>query len=385
MQMASLRSVLTALLALTLSACAAWPDRPAVSASDQADARIAGYDDIRIWGDAPRKAWIDWREQLFAERKRTGRSTRLEMLAISSGSDKGAYSAGYLNGWSEAGSRPEFDIVSGVSTGALIAPFAFLGTAYDPHLTSLYTTINADAIYNATPLKGVFGGAALASTKPLAELIESYANADLIDAVGREHRRGRRLLVQTTNLDAQRGVVWDMGAIAASENPARYNLFRRVLLASASIPGLFPPVLIEVTSADTDFSELHVDGATVSSLVAIPPAFVFDTSGTDAYVQGRVTILYNGALEPVFRVSEPTVFSLLDRALDTALKAADQRTIQALRRHADEAGLTLDVHSIGPLAEDPDVDLFDPDFMQMLYDRGHKAGLSAHRAIHGAD
>lgn len=380
MRVASLKSVLTALLALTLSACATWPDRLPVTASDQNAARVAGFDEIRIWGDAPREAWTDWREQLFAERARIGRSTQVEMLAISSGSDKGAYSAGYLSGWSETGTRPEFDIVSGVSTGALIAPFAFLGTAYDPHLTSLYTTIDAGAIYNATPLKGVLGGAALASTKPLAELIESYANAELIDAVAREHRRGRRLLVQTTNLDAQRGVVWDMGAIAASDNPARYDLFRQVLLASASIPGLFPPVLIDVTSEDADFAELHVDGATVSSLVAIPPAFVFGRKGGDSYVQGRVTILYNGALEPVFRVSKPTVFSLLDRALDTALKAADQRTIQALRRHADEAGLTLDVHSIGPVAEDPDVDLFDPQFMQMLYDRGREAALSGDRA-----
>ncbi len=373
----TLKSLIATLLALSLSACASWPERLPVTASDQADAQVPGYERIRIWDDAPRDAWIDWREKLFAERAETGRRSQLEILAISSGSDKGAYSAGFLNGWSEAGTRPQFDIVSGVSTGALIAPFAFLGTPYDPHLTSLYTTIDSDAIYNATPFKALLGGPSLASTKPLVELIESYANADMIDAVAREHRRGRRLLVQTTNLDAERGVVWDMGAIAASDNPARYDLFRRILLASASIPGFFPPVLIDVTSGDAAFSELHVDGAAVSSLVAIPPAFLFSTDGDEGHADGRVTILYNGALQPVFRVSEPTVFSLLDRALTTALKTADQRSIRALQRRADETGLILEVHSIGSMADDPDADLFDPEFMQMLYDRGKDAALSA--------
>ena len=373
-------------LALSLSACASWPERLPVTASDQADARVPGYEDIRLWDDAAPARWLHWRGTLFSERAQAGRTTRVEMLAISSGSDKGAYSAGFLNGWSEAGTRPEFDIVSGVSTGALIAPFAFLGEDYDPHLESLYTTIDADAIYNATPLRGLFGGPAVASTKPLVRLIESYADDALIDAVAREHRRGRRLLVQTTNLDAERGVVWDMGAIAVSDNPSRYALFRQVLLASASIPGLFPPVLIDVTSGDADFSELHVDGATTSSIVAIPPALLFAPEQNGPYVEGRVTILYNGALQPVFRVSEPTVFSLLDRALTVSLKAADQRTIRALRRYADETGLRLEVYSIGSQADDPDVDMFDTDFMQMLFDRGRDAALAAQgkaKAPHG--
>lgn len=372
--------MVAALLAVTLSACASWPDRLPVTASDQADAAVPGYEEIRIWDDAPREAWLAWRDRLFVERAQAGRSARVEMLAISSGSDKGAYSAGFLNGWSEAGTRPTFDIVSGVSTGALIAPFAFLGTPYDPHLKSLYTTIDSSSIYNATPLKGLFGGPSLASTKPLVGLIESYATADMIDAVASEHRRGRRLLVQTTNLDAERGVVWDMGAIAASDNPARYALFRQILLASASIPGLFPPVLIDVTSGDADFSELHVDGATVSSVVVIPPTFLFSSNGEDSYVDGRVTVLYNGALQPVFRVTEPTVFSLLDRALTTALKTADLRSIRALRRHADETGLKLEVYSIGSQADDPDIDLFDPEFMQLLYDRGRETALKVQRA-----
>lgn len=371
-----IRPVIAAVGALALSACAAWPERLPVTASDQADARLAGYGTVRIWDDAQRDEWVGWRERLIAERTAQGRSGKIEMLAISSGSDKGAYSAGFLNGWSEAGTRPRFDIVSGVSTGALIAPFAFLGAEYDPTLERLYTTITADSIYNATPFKALLGGAALASTKPLSRLIESYATAEVIDAVAREHRQGRRLLVQTTNLDAERGVVWDMGEIAASDRPDRYALFRQILLASASIPGLFPPVLIEVTNGEIDFAELHVDGSTTSSLVAIPPAVLFERVADEPFLEGRMTVLYNGALQPVFRVTDPDLFSLLDRALSTALKTADQRAIRALRSYADANGLRLDIYSVGAQAEDPNVDMFDQPFMQLLYHRGREIGLS---------
>ena len=374
-----LRSLTGVLLALALSACAAWPERLPVTASDQAEARIDGFGEIRRWDDDSFQSWIAWREQLFAERAEMGRSGRIEMLAISSGSDRGAFSAGFLNGWSEAGTRPQFDIVSGVSTGALIAPYAFLGEPYDPQLASVYTTIDAGDVYRLTPLKPLLGGASLANTKPLAQLIERSADDALIDEVAREHRKGRRLLVQTTNLDAERGVVWDMGAIAASDSPQRYRLFRQVLLASASIPGFFPPVLIEVASSDAEFSELHVDGGTTSSVLAIPPAVLFESKSDEPYVEGRITILYNGALQPVFRVSEPTVFAILDRALTVSLKTADQRTIRALRRYADETGLLLEVHSAGSQADDPDVDLFDQEFMNLLYERGRERALSIRR------
>ncbi|MEO1648659.1 MAG: patatin-like phospholipase family protein [Pseudomonadota bacterium] len=374
------RATLIAWLALVLAACVSVPDRPEVPAGAQDSARVDGFGEIRLWEDASAEVWRSWREAMIAQRKQSGPGDRFEMLVISSGSDKGAYSAGFLNGWSQAGTRPEFNLVSGVSTGALIAPFAFLGSDYDPQLRDLYTQINADMIYRTTALKGLLGGTSLASTEPLAELIASYANEALIDAVAAEHRKGRRLLVQTTNLDAERGVVWDMGAIASSDSPARYDLFRKILLGSASIPGFFPPVLIDVQSEALQFAELHVDGGTTSSLVAIPPAVIFSRDEDIIEGRGRITVLYNGALEPVYRVTKPDAFTIMSRALTTALKTADQRSLAALRLYADGNGLKLDIYDAGDAGEDPDVDLFDQEFMRGLYEIGLQEALEAHPA-----
>ena len=371
-----IRTFLAALALAALSACVSTPERPEIAATQQASAQVPGYGAIRLWEDADADVWRAWRNRMVSQRFASERINRFEVLAISSGSDKGAFSAGFLNGWSEKGTRPRFDVVSGVSTGALIAPFAFLGEEYDPQLRELYTTINAKMIYRTTALKGLLGGPSLASTEPLAQLIESYADKALIDAVAREDALGRRLLVQTTNLDAERGVVWDMGAIAASDNPGRYRLFRQILLASASIPGVFPPALIDVEGEGFAFAELHVDGGTTSSLVAIPPAILFSWDQDSERGRGRITVLYNGALRPVYRVTEPSVFSILERALTTALKTADQRTLAALEQFSDEQGLTVNVYSIGPKAEDPDVELFDQEYMQGLFELGRERALA---------
>lgn len=373
------RTLIAALLASALAACVSTPERPHITASDQATARLEGYGTVRIWEDADLTEWRRWRNRMLAQRQGPGPTGQFEMLAISSGSDKGAFSAGFLNGWSEKGTRPRFDIVSGVSTGALIAPFAFLGEKYDPQLRELYTTINARTIYRTTALKGLLGGPSLASTEPLTELIESYADAVLIDAVAREHDKGRRLLVQTTNLDAERGVVWDMGAIAASDEPKRYQLFRQILLASASIPGFFPPVLIDVKGQSTRFAELHVDGGTTSSVIVIPPSVLFAKPQGAPAMTGRITILYNGALQPVYQVTEQSAFSILERALTTSLKTADQRSLAEITRFAETRNLTLDIYSIGDAAEDPEAELFDQEYMQALYNLGRERALDMER------
>ncbi|NBC88705.1 MAG: hypothetical protein GVX90_04295 [Alphaproteobacteria bacterium] len=370
------RAALGIVAAAALTACAALPDRPEVSADAQRGAVVPGFENARLWEDDPASAWNGWRARAAAQRARAGRTGRLEILAISSGADKGAFTAGYLGGWSEAGTRPEFDIVSGVSTGALIAPFAFLGKEYDPRLEQLYTRINARMIYRMRTVQGLLGGPALATTDPLADLIERYAGKAVIDRIAEEHARGRRLLVMTANLDAQRGVVWDMGAIASSDSAERYALFRKVLLASASIPGFFPPVLIDVVNGQHGFSELHVDGGAVSSVLAIPPAVAFEDQANGTKVDARLTLLYNGALGAVHEVVEPDAFSIMERALFTAIKQADQGAILILKQYARETGLVLDIESIGPAAEKGDHDLFDQDFMRRMYRLGRERGLA---------
>lgn len=364
-------------LLLAAAGCASWPDRPAVPAAAQQVAQVDGFRDVRHWADAGMADWGDWRAQWFADRRATGLGAGPKVLAISSGSDKGAFSAGYLAGWTATGRRPKFDLVTGVSTGALEAPFAFLGPAYDAELKALYTGITSRDIYRARTVSGLFGGPAFADTRPLRSLIEQRLSEGLIDRIAAEHRQGRRLLVMTTNLDAARGVVWDMGAIAASGSPQRYALFRRVILASASIPGIFPPVLIGVDADGRHFSEMHVDGGTTSSLFALPPALLWGDGGTSLERTGSaITLLYNGQLALDYQVVKPKAFSIMGRALSTVITIADQQTIAAYRRFSDEHDIPLKVVSIGGDFDRPSRRMFDPDYMRALYDYGRARAAS---------
>lgn len=374
-----MRRLATRLAALALlivpASCARLPERPQISAAVAAVAVVPGYDGIRYWADAPVTDWRDWHRQWVADRAAGGRPGHPEVLAISSGSDKGAFAAGYLTGWSASGSRPVFDLVSGVSTGALIAPFAFLGPDGDAALKELYTQVTARDIYRATPIKGLLGGPALADNRPLVRLIERHVTPAMLDRVAAAHRNGRRLLVMTANLDSARGIVWDMGAIAASNAPDRLTLFRRVLLASASIPGFFPPVFIDVTGQGQRFAELHVDGATIASLFVLPPAILWGDAATPATTEPRrVTLLYNGKLDPDFRVVKPRAATILTRALSTVLTEADRAAIVNYQRLADARRVPLNVRAIGLDFDRESPGLFDRDWMRALFDYGEAAG-----------
>ncbi|MBO0741494.1 MAG: patatin-like phospholipase family protein, partial [Hyphomicrobiaceae bacterium] len=228
-----------AALGCALAGCASVPDRVAVPAILSANAVVPGLSDVRVWGDAhfshallqaelPRlKAKYDVRDS--AQQKGAPHPPPVSnLLAISGGADDGAFGAGLLVGWSAQGSRPEFDLVTGISAGALIAPFAFLGRGHDRELAGLFTSYSADQIYQANVLSGLFGGNALADSAPLARLIEHYVDGRFLRAIAAERAKGRFLLVGTTNLDAQRPVYWDMGKIAQKGNAQALDLFRRV-------------------------------------------------------------------------------------------------------------------------------------------------------------
>jgi hypothetical protein len=178
----------------------------------------------------------------------------------------GAYTVGVLNGWTETGSRPQFDVVTGVSTGALIATFAFLGPEYDATMARLYTSVSDRDIYRRRNLAAVLWSDAAASSAPLKKLIDTQVTDEVIAAVAREHECGRRLYVGTTNIDTRKLVIWDMGAIASSDRTDARTLYRKVLLASASVPGFFPPVPIEVELNGKTFTEMHVDGGATTGL-----------------------------------------------------------------------------------------------------------------------
>src|SRR5712672_1233003 len=246
--------VLTLVLALiALSGCASIARVP-FTKEQQAAATVPGIPNARVWSDDRADVLRARSEAITSAARRGG---QFNVLAISGGGSNGAFGAGLLAGWAERGTRPEFTVVTGASAGALIAPFAFLGASYDETLRGVFASGEMANLLQSDGLAGLLG-TSIFKTAPLRDLIARHVDAQLVEAVGREYRTGRRLYIVTTNVDAQRTAIWDMGKIASSGDPGALDLFRNVLTASASIPGLFSPVLIDVEADGRRSAEMHV-------------------------------------------------------------------------------------------------------------------------------
>jgi hypothetical protein len=249
-------------------------------------------------------------------------------LAVSGGGSDGAFGAGLLKGWSETGTRPKFKFVTGVSTGALIAPFAFLGSDYDTILKEAYTTVDARKLYLARGLMSLLWQESLTDNKPFQEMIAKYVDEKLLDRIAEEHKKGRRLFVLTTDLDREEPVVWDMGAIAASGSPNRLTLSRQVILASASIPAFFPPVLIRVKVDGAVRDELHVDGGVFAQSFFVGHQLDLRAMERKAHpdwtgkIVHRLYVIRNGRLDPQPRQVERSLSSIAAYSIDSMLKAS---------------------------------------------------------------
>ncbi|QVL33005.1 patatin-like phospholipase family protein [Telmatocola sphagniphila] len=218
--------------------------------------------------------WVEFYsmcEQLKATRKPEVMPPKKSVLVLSGGGTYGAYTAGVLVGWSEAGNRPNFDVVTGVSTGALIAAMVFLGPEMDGELKRLYTTVSNNDIYIQKLLPRGILSESLADNTPLEKMIMQVVTPDYLTKVAAEHRKGRRLYVGTTEMDSRQPIIWDMGAIACQGTAESRVLFSKLLLASAAIPGFFPPVRIPVEIDGRRSEELHVDGGVTQAVFARPP------------------------------------------------------------------------------------------------------------------
>ncbi len=235
-------SLVVACCGTALTGCASVDTaRIPYTAEDASLAEIPGMPHVRFYADTKASVFDS-----FTGRSKAGGQAPINYLALSGGGADGAFGVGLLKGLTATGRRPDFTIVSGVSTGALMAPFVFLGPRYDETLSQLYGgEFGANLIKDVSVLNGLLGNALVDSDK-LGRLVGKYVSQGVIDEVAAEHRKGRRLFVATTNLDSQRSVIWDMGAIAGVGTPASTALFRQVMTASASVPGLFPPRLVEV-------------------------------------------------------------------------------------------------------------------------------------------
>jgi hypothetical protein len=295
-------------------------------------------------------------------------------LAISGGSDNGAFGAGLLNGWTAAGTRPDFKAVTGISTGALIAPFAFLGPKYDHVLREVYTqTSQQDIFKKRGMLHGLFADG-MADTAPLAALIARYTDQAFLDAIAAEYAKGRLLLVGTTNLDTLEPVVWNMTAIAASKDPRAPELFRKVLLASASIPGGFPPVMIDVDMDGTHYQEMHVDGGTVAQVFLYPPSLhVADASSAEGVERKRaVYVIRNARLDPDWASVERRVMPIASRAISSLIQSQGVGDLYRIHATAQRDGIDFNLAYIPPTFTVPHNEQFDPNYMQQLFATGQE-------------
>jgi predicted acylesterase/phospholipase RssA len=326
--------MLTCLTALLLQGCMALKVRQPLPEHLLDQAQVADLPGIRAWGDVSsesleQSAIESIRQEMAANHGKL--EPEANFLALSGGGGDGAFGAGILCGWTEAGTRPRFKLVTGISTGALIAPFAFLGPEYDAKLKAAYTTISDKDIYTVTSLVKLVLNLgrieAAASTKPLAELLEHLIDDNMIQAIAAEHNRGRRLLIGTTQLDAQRQVIWNMGAIAASGHPDAPKLFRQILRASASIPVAFNPVYIKVKAAGREYDEMHVDGGVKAEVMLYETALNLFTTRKKVMHMTRILdrprklyIIRNAQVSPEFKTIKPHISDIGTRAISSLTK-----------------------------------------------------------------
>ncbi len=318
-----------------------------------------GTRSVRFWADAPESVVQDAARRVVIQKGR-----KFAYLALSG--------AGVLNGWTQSGTRPAFTVVSGVSVGAMIAPFAFLGPDYDAKLRRIYTNGEAQSLIDQTsPLGALFGGGLIESGR-MREVVERNIDDAMIGEVAREDGKGRRLLVVTTDLDAQRAVIWDMGAIAATGGPAAFKLFRDVIAASASVPVVFEPQLIDVQANDRRFQEMHVDGAVTAPVFILPDTLLL--GGKKNFPNGARQNLYvivNAPLDAGFKVVPNKAEAIAARPFGVMTRVETEAVLAQTYKVATSDGLGFNLSYIGQDIPDSGGTGFETETMRRLFAYGY--------------
>ncbi len=347
------------------------------------EATVAGMRDIRAWGDKFSPVFqanlVESVRQVRAVDPRgvIGPNGYVNVLAISGGGPDGAFGAGLLCGWTEAGDRPSFKLVTGISTGALTAPFAFVGPEYDGVLKRFYTTVNTADIYTKRPVLSVlFGSDSLTDNAPLARLIAQVVDEKLLAAVAKAHSQGRRLYIGTTNLDASRLTVWNMGAIASHGGPEALDLFRKVMRASASIPVAFPPVLLQVQARGRQYDEMYVDGGAsvqvffYGSMLDLKAAA--HEAGVAAIPPVRIYVIRNDQLKSTWQTVQPRLLPIAARSVSTLLYHEGVGDLFRIYTVAHREGIDYKFTSIPDDFQSNAKQPFDPEEMTRLFETAFK-------------
>jgi hypothetical protein len=373
-----------ALLAALLAACGSL-DHRSVPETLMNEASVPGFPGIRYWGDeAPpdlerRVAWIEERaRERYPNAAKAREPIVLDHLAISGGGEYGAFGAGLLAGWTEHGGRPEFQTVTGVSVGAIVAPFAFLGPRYDERLRALIGSFAGVARQQPAILDALFGMAFL-DNRPLQRLIERFVTPEMLDEIAAEHRKGRRLLIATTNLHASRPVIWDIGRLSVSGRPDALRMLHRIILASTAVPGAFAPVTFEVEALGQRYEEVHVDGAVTAVVFFYPPQIKAAEIFAKLPFRQRLYIIRNRKLVPDYAETITDLFDVSERAVDAVVRSQGNGDLYQMYLISRRDGFDYNLAYIPSSFDVKSRGLFDHDYMQALYAAGRALGKNGYR------
>jgi predicted patatin/cPLA2 family phospholipase len=364
---------------LLVTACAHLPERSPLPPEHIDDAEVLGIPRVRMWGDEAPPWEHDWFEKSRSEIKERysgiyGR--RHTYLAISGGGENGAFAAGLLLGWTASGDRPEFTAVTGISAGALVAPFAFLGPEYDDVLKTVSSELKPDNVYKKRGMIRALRTDGLATTEPLQALIAKHVDEEVMEKIAAAHREGRTLNIGTANLDSMRPVIWRIGAIANSGHPDALELIRKILLASASIPAMFSPVLIPVQVDGKKYDELHVDGGAASQVFIYPPGVDYDEVLERLAVPGRpkVYIIRNSRLDPMYEQVRNKLFPIAGRSIESLVRTQGIGDLYRIYLETCRDGLDFNLAYIPAEFTMESKEDFDPQYMKELFDLAYERG-----------
>ncbi len=385
---AGLLLVISFLVTGVVSGCANLERLPAVSYAQAKQTDILNIPDARFYV-SEQKQILDL--AIKANQRRNlarGVSATRHFLAISGGGDDGAFGAGLLVGWSDRGDRPIFDVVTGVSTGSLSAPFVFLGEKYDGQLKEIYTETTANDIFVRRPtVLAAIASDAVSDSAPLRSMIARYLDRAMIQRIAEEYGKGRLLFILTTNLDQSRPVIWNIGAIAASNNPRAQDLIIDVLLASASIPAVFPPVMLDVIVDGAKLQEMHVDGGTIAQVFLYPPSFSLKSAAARAGIDPKklraerkrvAYVIRNGRFTRPEESVKLQTFAIAREALSTMIASSGVNDTYRMYLLAKRDGVDFNLASIGDDFDVPYKGPFDKEYMQTLFGYGYQKGRAGY-------
>ena len=370
-------------VALFLQACASVPERNPLPEESYAESRVLGVPGLRFWADQDFPFTDHLSEESTLEELRAALpglvGREIHFLAISGGGGNGAFAAGLMNGWTASGTRPEFNIVTGISTGSLIAPFVYLGPEYDHLLERFYTQYSTDDLLKRRSWLKALRTDARFDTAPFRRLLEKYVDSSVMEAIAAEYHKGRLLFIGTTNMDAGRPVIWDIGAIANSGKPGALDLIRDVMLASASIPVAFPPVLIEAEADGRVYDEMHVDGGVSRQAFMFNLSAPEDTFETLQIVgRGQLYVIRNSKLEPTWQPVDRRIMAIAGRSAGSLVRT--QGTGDLYREFIGAHKYGFDFH-LAHIPDDFEADaheMFDREFMRKLYQLGYDMAVDGY-------